>query len=237
MNDKTEVTARNISIDQARSLQKLLGVTPSLSDWRAIVIDAIDDMESAAANALLKNLEEPPQKTVFLMVSHAPGRLLPTIRSRCRLLRFGPLDRAGMEAALADALPDSDPAEIGALAALGQGAPGVAMRYAGLDVAGLDAAMAALIREGDPLNTRRVALARQLAAKSAAPRYAMFLERAPSAIAAAAHGRSGPPLAEAIGLWERARSLATAAPRLSLDPQTTVFDMAGMLAGLAPKAA
>lgn len=236
VNEKTEATARNISIDQARSLQKLVGVTPSLSDWRAIVIDSIDDMEAAAANALLKNLEEPPAKTVFLMVTHAPGRLLPTIRSRCRLLRFGPLDRPEMEAALADALPQADPAEIGALAALGQGAPGVAMRYAGLDVAGLDAAMAALIHEGDPVNARRMALARQLSTKAAAPRYAMFLERAPSAIAAAAHGRTGSALAEAIALWERARSLAVAAPRLSLDPQTTVFEMGGMLAGLAPKA-
>ena len=64
-----------------------------MSPWRTVVIDAIDDLEAGGANALLKNLEEPPPSTVFLLVSHAPERLLPTIRSRCRLLRFSPLGR------------------------------------------------------------------------------------------------------------------------------------------------
>ncbi|NWM20145.1 DNA polymerase III subunit delta', partial [Escherichia coli] len=72
---------------------------PSFSPRRVIVIDAIDDLERGGANALLKNLEEPPAGTIFLLVSHAPGRLLPTIRSRCRLLRF-------------EALPDADVAAI-----------------------------------------------------------------------------------------------------------------------------
>ena len=55
-----------------------------MSPWRAVVIDSIDDLERNAANALLKNLEEPPPHSLFLLVSHAPERLLPTIRSRCR---------------------------------------------------------------------------------------------------------------------------------------------------------
>ena len=84
--------ARSIPIAQVRSLQPLFAVTPSMSSRRVIVIDAIDDLERAGANALLKNLEEPPQGTIFLLISHAPGRLLPTIRSRCRLLRFESLD-------------------------------------------------------------------------------------------------------------------------------------------------
>jgi hypothetical protein len=62
-----------------------------LSSRRVVVIDSIDDLERGGANALLKNLEEPPAGTIFLLVSHAPGQLLPTIRSRCRLLRFEPL--------------------------------------------------------------------------------------------------------------------------------------------------
>ena len=80
--------ARNISVDQVRSLGELLAVTPSMSPWRAIVIDAVDDLEASAANALLKMLEEPPANTIFFLVSHAPGRLLPTIRSRCRRLEL-----------------------------------------------------------------------------------------------------------------------------------------------------
>ena len=234
--EKGEGLARNISIDQVRGLQRLLGSTPSQSPWRAIVIDSVDDMERPAANALLKNLEEPPPDTVFLLVSHAPGRLLPTIRSRCRLLRLGRLDDADMRAALGQAMPDASDDEIAALVAAGEGSPGTALRFAGLDVTALDDAISALVREGDPLNQRRAALARQLSGKTAAPRYEMFLERAPSAIAAAARMRSGGPLADAIALWEKARALATAAPRLSLDPQTTVFEIAGMLAALAPGA-
>lgn len=82
----SEELARSITVDQVRGLQPLFATTPSLSPRRVVLIDAIDDLERGAANALLKNLEEPPAGTVFLLVSHAPGRLLPTIRSRCRTL-------------------------------------------------------------------------------------------------------------------------------------------------------
>ena len=83
--------ARSITVEQVRGLHRLFATTTSLSPRRAVVIDAIDDLERNAANALLKNLEEPPPGTLFLVVSHSPGRLLPTIRSRCRTLRFQPL--------------------------------------------------------------------------------------------------------------------------------------------------
>ena len=59
-----------------------------MSPWRVVVIDTVDELEGPAANALLKMLEEPPANCIFLLVSHAPGRLLPTIRSRCRQARF-----------------------------------------------------------------------------------------------------------------------------------------------------
>ncbi|MGF1550679.1 MAG: DNA polymerase III subunit delta', partial [Sphingomonadaceae bacterium] len=130
--------ARNISIAQVRSLHRLFDTTPSLSPRRAVIVDSIDDLERPAANALLKNLEEPPPESLFLLVSHAPQRLLPTIRSRCRLLRMKPLAEAEMKAALADALPEADAAEIEALAAAGEGAPGRALAWRGLDIAALD---------------------------------------------------------------------------------------------------
>ena len=78
---KPDELARNITVDQIRGIQSLFATTPSMSDWRAVVIDAIDALERPAANALLKNLEEPPAKCVFLLVCHSPGRILPTIRS------------------------------------------------------------------------------------------------------------------------------------------------------------
>ena len=226
--------ARSISVDQVRGLQRLFATTASLSPWRAVVIDAIDDLERNAANALLKNLEEPPPSTVFLLVSHAPERLLPTIRSRCRVLRLAPLAPDVMASALRAALPDADEAEIAGLVAVGQGAPGRAIAYRGLDIDTLDRAMRELAEEGDPSNVRRAALASALSGKAAQPRYEAFLARTPSLIAEVASKRRGPALAEALALWERASALAGSARRLSLDVQSTVFELAGMLAALAP---
>lgn len=232
--EKTGDYARNITIDQVRGLQGLFGTTPTFSPRRVVVIDSIDDLERSAANALLKSLEEPPPGSLFLLVSHSPGRLLPTIRSRCRLLRFSTLDDAAMTSVLREELPEADDAEIAALVAVGEGSPGRALRFAGLDVRGLDETMARLIGEGDPTNAVRSALARSLATKSAQARYEIFLERAPGRIAAHARKLSGQPLASAIAAWEQSRTLADSAVRLSLDPQTTVFELAGLMARLAP---
>ncbi len=229
--------ARSIGVEQVRGLQRLFSTTSSLSPWRVVVIDAIDDLERSAANALLKNLEEPPAHSLFLLVSHAPERLLPTIRSRCRQLRLSRLSDDPMTAALEAALPDADAREIEALRAAGQGSPGRAIAFRGLDVASLDKAMAELVREGDPHNARRSALAQSLALKSAQPRYEAFLSRMPSVVAAEAKRRRGGALAEALRLWERAQALAASAKHLSLEPESVVFELAGILATLSPKTA
>jgi DNA polymerase-3 subunit delta' len=227
--------ARSISVDQVRGLQRLFSTTASLSPWRVVIIDAIDDLERNAANALLKNLEEPPPHSLFLLVSHAPERLLPTIRSRCRQIRLSTLAADAMASALRAAAPDADDKEIAELVAAGQGSPGRALAWRGLDIGGLDAAMAALAREGDATNAKRVKLASALALKSAQPRYEAFLARVPSFIAQAAKGRQGAALAEALKLWERAQALASSARGLSLEPESVVFELCGMLAALAPR--
>ena len=82
--DKTKDFARSISVDQVRGLSRLFATSPSFSPVRIVIVDAADDMERSGANALLKLLEEPPADALFLLVSHAPARLLPTIRSRWR---------------------------------------------------------------------------------------------------------------------------------------------------------
>lgn len=227
--------ARSINVEQVRGLHRLFATTASMSPWRVVIIDAADDLERGAANALLKNLEEPPPKSLFLLVSHAPERLLPTIRSRCRQLRLSALDRDAMTSALRAALPDADDQELAALVEAGEGSPGRAVAWRGLDIGGLDRAMRALAATGDPLNAQRSALASALCLKSAQPRYEAFLARAPSFIAAAARERSGASLAEALRLWERASDLAGGAVRLSLDPQSVVFELAGTIAALAPR--
>ena len=231
-----ETSARSITIDQVRSLQPMFATTPALGPRRVVVIDAVDDLERGAANALLKNLEEPPAGTLFLLVSHAPGRLLPTIRSRCRLLRFGRLTDEEMRRVLSNASPEANETDIPGAIEAGGGAPGRALRFAGLEVASLDAAIWRMIRSGDPGNAERVRLAQSLSAKAAQPRYEAFLDRAPAAIAAAARTRTGSELGVALDAHRDARELAAAAVGLSLDPQATVFDMAGILARLASRA-
>jgi len=227
--------ARSITIAQVRALQPLFATKPSLSPRRVVLIDPVDDLERpGASNALLKNLEEPPEGTIFILVSHAPGRLLPTIRSRCRRLRFDPLTMAEMRSALAAALPAATEAELAALVDAGEGSPGRAIGYAGLDMAALDTVMAAIARSGDPANAQRGALARTLAGKSAQLRYEAFLDRVPSFIAAHAADRTGVELRTALDAYDAARALAISARALSLDVQATVFEMAGIIARLAP---
>jgi DNA polymerase-3 subunit delta' len=226
--------ARNINVAQIRALQALLGSTPSMSDRRIVLVDSVDDLEPSAANALLKNLEEPPADCLFLLVSHAPGRLLPTIRSRCRILRFQPLLADDMRAVLRDTLPEVDTTEIETLTRVAGGAPGRALHFAGLELGALEDAMSQLLTDGDPSNAARVQLARKLATKPARPRYEAFLTRVPGRIAEHARQLNGAALPAAIEAWEQARRLAATAPRLTLDPQSVVFELCGLLAALAP---
>lgn len=229
-----EALARSITIAQVRSLQPLFATKPSLSERRVIVIDSIDDLERGGANALLKNLEEPPAGTIFLLVSHAPGQLLPTIRSRCRLLRFEPLGDEQVAQLLRAQLPDLPASEIEALVRAGEGSPGRALGFAGLDLAALESEMAVLADTGDPSNAVRSRLAKLLGAKAAQPRYEAFLDRSPSFIAERARTRSGEGLRTALDAYVAARELAGAATGLSLDAGATVFEMSGLIARLSP---
>lgn len=228
-----EDLARSIPIAQVRALQPMFATKPSMSPRRMILIDSIDDLERAASNALLKNLEEPPAGTIFLLISHSPGRLLPTIRSRCRRLRFGPLSDDDMGVALRTALPEADAAEIAALVRAGDGSPGRALGYAGHDMAALEAMMTAIATSGDWSNAGRAKLAKALAPKAAQSRYEAFLDRVPSFIAEQAETRKDEGLRVALDAYDASSALAISARALSLDAQATVFEMAGLLARLA----
>jgi len=226
--------ARSITIAQVRELGPLFAMAPALSPRRVVLIDAADDLERpGASNALLKSLEEPPAGTIFLLISHAPGRLLPTIRSRCRRLRFDPLDFGAMERVLHDALPSASAGEIAALIHAADGSPGRALGYAGLDMAALHDVMTAIATRGDPGNAERTRLAKALSLKAAQPRYEAFLDRAPGFIAAASANRTGTALKTALDAYDAARALSVSARALSLDQQATVYEMAGIVARLA----
>jgi DNA polymerase-3 subunit delta' len=98
--DKTKKFKTRLTIDEVRRVSRFLSLTSHDGSYRVVIVDPADDMNLNAANALLKNLEEPPARTVFLLVVHSTGILLPTIRSRCQLIRLQPLASADVETAL-----------------------------------------------------------------------------------------------------------------------------------------
>lgn len=115
-----------ITVDEVRRLNTFFGLSATDGGARVVIVDSADEMNPSAANALLKVLEEPPAKAVLLLISHQPARLLPTIRSRCRSLRFAPLGSDDLSAALEQAGIDAPDAP--ALAELAGGSAGDALR-------------------------------------------------------------------------------------------------------------
>lgn len=233
MNKSGTSLNRNINVEQVRSLAHFLTITPSMSPWRVIIIDAADDLEKSGANALLKMLEEPPAHTLFFLVAHAPGRLLPTIRSRCRRLEFQALDDDVMAAALAANLPDKGVDERARLVSLAKGSVGRAVALAELDLATLADEARGLMRDGDPTNARRAKLASALATKANADRYAAFLELVPGIVAEEARGADGMRRERALEAYAAVREEVALAPRLSLDAGAVVFRVGGLLAAVA----
>lgn len=116
-----------ISIEQIRTLAGMFVTTAGMGGWRVAIIDAADDMNRNAANAILKLLEEPPEKCLFFLISHAPGRLLPTIRSRCQTLLFKALAPDQTHAIVSTLKPDADEIDIQSVVQLSQGSPGRAI--------------------------------------------------------------------------------------------------------------
>jgi DNA polymerase-3 subunit delta' len=230
--EKAEGLARNISVDQVRGLSDLFDLSPAMSDWRVAVIDSVDELEASGANALLKMLEEPPPKSLFFLVSHAPGRLLPTIRSRCRRLDFQTLGDDAMTSILETQAPEIGAGERQKIISMSFGSAGRALAFAELSLAKLEDAALAILRQGDPTNSRRSDLAQELGKRGSAERYAAFLELAPSLIAREARKLEGPRRERALDAYVKAREIAAIAPRLSLDAAATVFQIGGILAAV-----
>lgn len=231
--EKTGELARNIAIHQVRDLIQSLTGTPTIAHYRVCIVDAIDDLERSAANALLKTLEEPPRDTIFFLVSHAPGRLLPTIRSRCRSLRFAPLSDVMMADWIGEEAPHLNDNDRAALIRMAKGSPGRALETLGLELGELVQQMQRIIDEGDPDNSKRHALAKALALKAARPRYEAMLELAPELAARWCKGQQGPALAHGLSTWEKLRDLTQFALSGSYDVSMTAYEAGTLLAGLA----
>jgi len=219
-----------IRVDDIRELRERLRKTRGRAGFRVAIIDSIDDCNPSAANALLKTLEEPPAETLFLLISHRPGQLLPTIKSRCHNLALRPLANEDVRAVLAASQVDGDPQSLDRAIALAHGRPRRAfealLMAGGAALAALDNWLAA------PTNFPAAAhlqLADALAASPASAEAAfgrdmvidwLALEARNAAIAGP-HARTR--LASANELWDKANALFADQESLNLDARQTLI--------------
>ncbi|WP_353230098.1 DNA polymerase III subunit delta' [Novosphingobium sp.] len=230
---KPFATKRNISVDQVRGMQRRLVTRPTLGARRAVVIDAADLLETAAANALLKSLEEPPQGTFFLLIVHQLGRLLPTIRSRCQVLRFHPLDAQDMGRALDLLAPGIDALTRDAAIAVGAGAPGAGLAFAEQDLGRVWQLMHTLVARGDADLSLRAELAAAIGQRPDRDRQMAALTAARMVLVDAmgtGDARSHAALADAHVALVR---LAREAPTYNYDPGLLMLEIGALLAGVA----
>jgi DNA polymerase-3 subunit delta' len=194
-NDRGDRLSQDIRVEDVRRLISFLRLSAADGGRRVVIVDCADEMNPSAANALLKLLEDPPARVTFLLVSHQPSSLLPTIRSRCRDLRLGPLSPDDLAAALAQAgvaAPDG-------LAALSGGSAGDAVRLALLDGPEVYAAFCALFATLPRLDrARAAALADSAVARGAEARTDLAFTLLPAFLARLARrGTLGTDLPEA----------------------------------------
>jgi DNA polymerase III subunit delta' len=186
-----------IVVDDIREIGAFLHLTAAEGGWRVVIVDGADAMNRNAGNALLKILEEPPRRTLLLLVAHSPGRLLPTIRSRCRQMNLAPLSNENVRMLLDRYFPDLGNDAAATIVDLAEGSIGRALELAGSDGIALYHTMVAMLarRPGiDPLALH--GFADKLARADAEDTYRAAEELlrqhlARQAIAAARDGRGG----------------------------------------------
>jgi DNA polymerase III subunit delta' len=236
LNDKG-VMRSVITVDETRETIGFFGSTAAVEGWRVCIVDTVDELNPNAANALLKILEEPPQQSLFLLVSHAPARVLATIQSRCRKLPLRPLATSDVvrAAALAADIAIDDPA-LAEAASASEGSVARALTLLGGDALKLQQRTAALLatlpkvdpRElhalGDSLGTSdRVALA---AFVDSIDRWIAERLRSPDLDANA----NLPRLARLAEVWEKIVRAARDTQDYNLERKPLVFSVFGMLA-------
>jgi DNA polymerase III subunit delta' len=232
-----------IAVDDVRRINTFMALTPAEGGWRVAIVDGAEDLNQASANALLKILEEPPQRAVLLLTCAAPGRLPSTIRSRCRRLRLSPLPDEPMDRLLADYLPDLGPAERARLVTLAEGCPGRALLLAeeeGLKIAALVDQVFAGLPNLPPVQALDVADA--LGRSETGFSTFMDLLRADLAAAVrdAARGRTDPaqmrfldvrPLDAWGEVWHGLTRLQDETERFALDKRQALIEGLGLLSG------
>ncbi len=222
-----------IAVDDARALPGFFAKAPSRGGFRVAIVDAADDMNVNAANALLKTLEEPPERGVIFLVAHAPGRQMATIRSRCRRLVFQPWSTEAV-AEFVRRRTDLEPAEAEAVAEMAKGAPGRALRLATGQGLELDA-VARDIAFGDaPPENELLALADAFRGHAGQERFELFFERLAEAVRAVAGDPSTPPSLAArwADLWDKIAAAPGEADAINLDRADVFWSLLAELRAL-----
>jgi DNA polymerase-3 subunit delta' len=230
--EKRKKTQGEIVIDTVHEVGKFLRLTPGEGGWRVVVVDGAEDMNRNAANALLKLLEEPPKRAILLLVSHAPGRLLPTIRSRCRTLNLAPLAEAEVASLLDTYAPEVAAADRRKLARLAEGSIGTALTLAeetGIAIAALvDEALAA------PVPAARAQAMADAAARSEGG-FETFMALLRAGLAAATRAAARRPaagdLARQVAVWQEFGKLEREVDILSLDKRAAIIVALNQLHG------
>jgi len=226
-------TKRNINVEQVRAMQRRLNTRPTLGERRAVIIDPSDDLEKGAVNALLKSLEEPPQGTFFLLIAHQPGRLLPTVRSRCRTLRFSALDEGQIDAVLLREAPQADSAARAAAIAAARGSPAGALAFLEQDLAKIHGLMLRILREGDANFALRGALAGELGTRPDRARQLATIELARATLSGELRQSARARQERIIVSHGELTRLGALAPTHNFDPGLLVMEIGGLLASAA----
>ena len=239
LGDDAGKVPKEISVDLVRRALSFIHLTPAIAMFRVILVDAAEDLSRSAANALLKALEEPPPRTLFLLVSHAPGRLLPTIRSRCCRLSLAPLPETVVNDLLEQFAPGLDPGDRVALARLADGSIGRALELAAHDGLELYRTLAALVSDLPAMDVQAVQkLGDRVARDQSGTAFRIVMELLLGWVGSQARLLAGGPepleitggetatmrrlagalgLAKVTGLWEKVADLSVRAETANLD--------------------
>jgi DNA polymerase III subunit delta' len=220
-----------LPVDEIRRLANFFGLTSGAGGWRVAIVDPADDMNDNAANALLKLLEEPPPRAMLLLISHAAGRLLPTIRSRCQRLNLRPLDQGELEIELRKFLPEETPDELRALSKLAGGSIGAALRLAGSDGLMLAEQAERLIENADsPDFAAALSLAEKVAKiDDGIDIFGGFLAQALADRIVARAGKGGVRLDRWVELREKLNTSFGRTSALHLEPRQTILSTVNAL--------
>lgn len=220
--DKRERYKGAITIDEARKLTEGFASTAAEGGWRVAIIDAADDLNANAANAILKTLEEPPTRAVVFLIAHAPGLLPATVRSRCRRLAFAAPGEEIATTVVKRLLRCSD--EAAAVAArLAQGRPGEAVRLAAAGGADLAPRLEKLFAGLPRLDSQAAHdLSEEIGEKDAEDLRTFFFEALCNH--ALARARAGGSPTAWGGLWDRVSKLAYEVDGLNLDAKLVVLE-------------